>query len=63
MEYPFIFPVHTAMGSQRGQIQRVFLLQGALLGCGGSHLGAAIGWGLALLSIRLSPGCAFDKLR
>ncbi|HHX83359.1 MAG TPA: FtsX-like permease family protein [Pseudomonadaceae bacterium] len=35
-----------AMGSQRGQIQRVFLLQGALLGCGGSLLGAAIGWSL-----------------
>lgn len=35
-----------AMGSRRGQIQRVFLLQGGLLGCGGSLLGAAVGWGL-----------------
>lgn len=33
-----------AMGSKRGQIQRVFLLQGGVLGCGGSLLGAAVGW-------------------
>lgn len=45
-----------AMGSQRGQIQRVFLLQGALLGCGGSLLGAAVGWGLVQIFNIAGPG-------
>jgi lipoprotein-releasing system permease protein len=34
-----------AMGTTRGQIQRVFLLQGALLGLVGSLIGAALGAG------------------
>ena len=35
-----------AMGSPRGQILRIFLLQGGLLGLAGSALGGGIGWGL-----------------
>jgi len=35
-----------AMGSPRGQILRVFLLQGGLLGLLGSACGGAVGWGL-----------------
>lgn len=35
-----------AMGSPRGQILRVFLLQGGLLGLLGSACGSAVGWGL-----------------
>ncbi|WOC78324.1 FtsX-like permease family protein [Stutzerimonas frequens] len=35
-----------AMGSPRGQILRVFLLQGGVLGLFGSACGGAVGWGL-----------------
>lgn len=35
-----------AMGSPRGQILRVFLLQGGLLGLAGSGLGGLVGWAL-----------------
>lgn len=35
-----------AMGSPRGQILRVFLLQGGVLGLFGSTCGGAVGWGL-----------------
>jgi lipoprotein-releasing system permease protein len=35
-----------AMGSPRGQILRVFLLQGGLLGLLGSTCGGGVGWGL-----------------
>ncbi len=35
-----------AMGSPRGQILRVFLLQGGLLGLLGSAYGGGVGWGL-----------------
>ena len=35
-----------AMGSPRGQILRVFLLQGGLLGLLGSACGGLVGWGL-----------------
>jgi lipoprotein-releasing system permease protein len=35
-----------AMGTRRGQLLRVFLVQGAVLGFGGSVLGAAAGYGL-----------------
>ncbi|MEZ3184424.1 ABC transporter permease [Pseudomonas sp. LM13] len=35
-----------AMGSPRGQILRVFLLQGRVLGLFGSACGGAVGWGL-----------------
>jgi lipoprotein-releasing system permease protein len=38
-----------AMGASRGQIMRVFLLQGAALGLGGSVFGSAIGAGAILL--------------
>ena len=34
-----------AMGTSRGQIMRVFLLQGGLLGCLGSIIGATAGGG------------------
>ena len=34
------------MGSPRGQILRVFLLQGGLLGLLGSACGGGVGWGL-----------------
>src|SRR5690606_22425169 len=44
-----------AMGSRRGQIQRVFLLQGGLLGCSGSLLGAAVGWGLVQIFNNFGP--------
>lgn len=36
-----------AMGASRGRIQRVFLVQGAIVGLSGSILGSAIGAGLA----------------
>lgn len=35
-----------AMGGSRGQILRVFLIQGAVVGCAGSMLGSAMGAGL-----------------
>lgn len=35
-----------AMGTQRGQMLRIFLVQGALLGLAGSALGSAVGYGL-----------------
>jgi lipoprotein-releasing system permease protein len=38
-----------AMGASRGQIMRVFLLQGAVLGLGGSIIGSAIGASAILL--------------
>ncbi|MFC3608211.1 ABC transporter permease [Stutzerimonas tarimensis] len=53
-----------AMGSPRGQILRVFLLQGGLLGLVGSAAGGLVGWGLIqvfnglagqLFEIRLEP--------
>jgi lipoprotein-releasing system permease protein len=34
-----------AMGARRGQIMRVFLIQGGLLGFGGSLIGAVLGLG------------------
>jgi len=37
-----------AMGATRGQIQRIFLLQGALLAFVGSLIGAALGAGAAI---------------
>jgi lipoprotein-releasing system permease protein len=37
-----------AMGASRGQVQRIFLLQGALLGLVGSIVGAALGAGALL---------------
>ena len=35
-----------AMGGSRGQIMRVFLIQGAVVGCAGSLIGSAMGAGL-----------------
>jgi lipoprotein-releasing system permease protein len=63
-----------AMGATRGQVLRVFLLQGALLGAAGSMAGAALAagmvWvfthvvrgsdGLPLFSIALSPATALQ---
>lgn len=44
-----------AMGSPRGQILRVFLLQGGLLGLFGSLVGSALGWGLVQVFNLLGP--------
>lgn len=44
-----------AMGSPRGQILRVFLLQGGLLGLFGSLAGSALGWGLVQVFNLLGP--------
>ena len=45
-----------AMGSPRGQILRVFLLQGGLLGLIGSAIGCALGWGLVQIFNLFGPG-------
>lgn len=45
-----------AMGSPRGQILRVFLLQGGLLGMIGSGVGGAVGWGLVQVFNIFGPG-------
>lgn len=45
-----------AMGSPRGQILRVFLIQGGLLGLLGSGIGGGVGWGLVEVFNRLGPG-------
>lgn len=45
-----------AMGSPRGQILRVFLLQGGLLGLCGSMIGGLLGWGLVQAFNVLGPG-------
>lgn len=45
-----------AMGSPRGQILRVFLLQGGLLGLFGSAVGGLVGWGLIQVFNYAGPG-------
>lgn len=45
-----------AMGSPRGQILRVFLVQGGLLGLFGSACGGAVGWGLVQVFNIFGPG-------
>ena len=45
-----------AMGSPRGQILRVFLLQGGLLGLFGSACGGGVGWLLVQTFNTLGPG-------
>lgn len=45
-----------AMGSPRRQIQRVFLLQGGVLGLAGSTAGAAAGYALVWVFNTLGPG-------
>lgn len=45
-----------AMGSPRGQILRVFLLQGGLLGLLGSAVGGLVGWGLIQIFNTVGPG-------
>jgi len=45
-----------AMGVTRGQVMRVFLLQGGLLGLGGSAVGSALGAAALLLWQRLALG-------
>jgi len=44
-----------AMGSPRGQILRVFLLQGGLLGLLGSAAGSAVGWALVQVFNGVGP--------
>ena len=48
-----------AMGSPRGQILRVFLLQGGLLGLAGSGLGGLVGWSLVQVFNTFGPGLFF----
>ena len=48
-----------AMGSPRGQILRVFLLQGGLLGLAGSGLGGLVGWSLVQVFNLFGPGLFF----
>ena len=48
-----------AMGSPRGQILRVFLLQGGLLGLVGSGLGGLVGWTLVQAFNAFGPGLFF----
>ncbi|WP_455229890.1 ABC transporter permease [Geopseudomonas aromaticivorans] len=48
-----------AMGSPRGQILRVFLLQGGLLGMAGSGLGGLVGWSLVQVFNTFGPGLFF----
>jgi lipoprotein-releasing system permease protein len=43
-----------AVGTSRGQITRVFLIQGALLGTGGWILGSLLGTGLSLIFVYLA---------
>jgi lipoprotein-releasing system permease protein len=50
------------MGSPRGQILRVFLLQGGLLGLGGSALGSLVGWSLVAVFNRFGPGLFYIPL-
>jgi lipoprotein-releasing system permease protein len=45
-----------AMGSPRRQVQRVFLIQGGVLGFAGSAVGAAAGYGLVWAFNTLGPG-------
>ena len=45
-----------AMGSPRGQILRVFLLQGGLLGLIGSAIGCGLGWALVQVFNLFGPG-------
>jgi len=44
-----------AMGMQRAQLLRVFLVQGALLGLAGSTLGAGVGYGLVWVFNTFGP--------
>jgi lipoprotein-releasing system permease protein len=45
-----------AMGTRRAQMLRVFLIQGAVLGLGGSAVGAAAGYGLVWVFNTFGPG-------
>ena len=45
-----------AMGTRRGQMLRVFLVQGAVLGLAGSVIGALAGWGLVGAFNVFGPG-------
>src|SRR5690606_10553807 len=45
-----------AMGTRRGQMLRVFLVQGAVLGLAGSAIGAFAGLGLVLAFNNFGPG-------
>jgi lipoprotein-releasing system permease protein len=45
-----------AMGTRRGQMLKIFLVQGAVLGLGGSALGALAGYGLVWVFNSFGPG-------
>jgi lipoprotein-releasing system permease protein len=45
-----------AMGTRRGQMLKIFLVQGAVLGLGGSALGALAGYGLVWVFNTFGPG-------
>ncbi len=45
-----------AMGATRGQVLRVFLVQGAVVGASGSVLGVALAWVMVVLFTRLVRG-------
>src|SRR5690606_21450401 len=45
-----------AMGTRQGQMLKVFLVQGALLGLVGSGIGSMAGYGLAWMFNSLGPG-------
>ncbi|MBE7927407.1 ABC transporter permease [Pseudomonas saudiphocaensis] len=60
-----------AMGSPRGQVMRVFLLQGGLLGLAGSAIGALVGWALIqvfnlfgprLFTAEVAPGLVLSAM-
>jgi lipoprotein-releasing system permease protein len=50
-----------AMGMSRGRITRIFLLQGGLVGVGGSLLGSGLGAALALAFSTPSPTPAANR--
>ena len=45
-----------AMGATRGQVLRIFLLQGALVGAAGSVLGVILSWGLIAVFMTFARG-------
>lgn len=60
-----------AMGSPRGQVMRVFLLQGGLLGLAGSAIGGLVGWALIqafnlfgprLFTAEVAPGLVLSAM-
>ena len=52
-----------AMGTRRGQMLRVFLVQGAVLGMAGSAIGAIAGWGLVGACNTFGPNSSTSPCR